>query len=270
MKKDLFSEKLRNYEKQPSELAWKRIEARLAQSQRVVVVPLWRRPAVAASVALLLGMAFVFYQKISPNSEKMQLAPTLAQQKSIPTINQTTPTSATSSMRRTAQKDSPKPIVVEGNLIPQVPDILPLVSTGKEVAEELAQMPLEKSTSDQPSTALSTSGPTPSVPSVSEKPAEPKEGISIAAVQKKEAVYELTIPVEEGQPANVLAEASDADENDAESSRKRFRMGGFFRQLKRAATGRRIDWEDVGLSPNRLVARTEAQLERGRERAKRQ
>lgn len=55
----LFQEKFKDFEAEPSELAWKNIEARLEEKKDRKVIPIWFRLAGAAAV-LLVGMLLVF------------------------------------------------------------------------------------------------------------------------------------------------------------------------------------------------------------------
>ena len=48
--------------------------------------------------------------------------------------------------------------------------------------------------------------------------------------------------------------------------KRRFKLFGFFKQLKNMATGQKVDWNDAGVNPTRLIARADASIERGKDR----
>ena len=247
MKIDKVFSKLKMYEKQPSDVAWEKLNARLAQPKRRIV-PLWYRYAVAASVLLMLGGVWLFHQpEIAQDLAKVEPKTVIENPPKIVIIPKTkVATLPENKIEKVIQKTIlvAKKEKIDFTKPEENQRILPIIQQKEEIiAQEL------------PKTTV-VENPIISTPTLTEA-LNPNEIVAEVEPKILEKTYTITID-EPTQTDETLTLQPD--------KKRRFKLFGFFKQLKNMATGQKVDWNDAGVNPTRLIARADASIERGKDR----
>jgi hypothetical protein len=235
----IFSDGLHTYERQPRPQAWEKLEARLQKPQSKVL-PIWWKYASAASVALLLGVGgywFSSQKKVTPELVVVTPKPVIISKKQLPTI---------------VEKTIPQVVVVEKN-IPQKST----VKTANEVEvienKRFAQLPQQQFIKVEESKQIAQT----TIPEIKKLAPEPNT-IILVLENTKQKVEEETIVLNmvEIKP-EVVAQT---DLNDG-ISKKETRLSKIWQQLKRAKNGENVNWSEVGIKPQKMLARADAKIE---------
>jgi len=251
-----FAQALRQHEKAPRPEAWQRLGANLGYAEEVPTrrfLPFWY-VGVAASMAVLLLAGYFWWRPTrpdaalrpqvakvktlklnpTPDSKKSPEKPALTESElpaaSLPQLTQRDPGNAPRQQRVTAQ---PSPVERKTQSV-ELPVPAPNASVAVAVAEPRRE-------------------PTP--PLATEVPALPTVTTNVPAP---------TLVAEVAKPAQTVLIVRLTETASAESKpRKRNRIGRIFNQLVNAKNNERVDWNEVGFNPNRLLARAEEKVERG-------
>ena len=265
---DLFSRKLRDAEVTPREEAYQRLQERMQSKQRRL--GWWQQGPwlAAAGVSLLLLAGWVVWS--NNNSEEALTAQVMPKTESI--IKQ-----------ESAQIAKPK--VVEENLtdkkeivnqqsLPenQLADIEPVKGTKKSSKVE-SSLPILKSELNQiaqvkeisendqsqlPVNAQETQKVVAQAPAINTELKTTEKTVvlqlpelqqSLVAANEKETVENNT------STPSVQSTNPRFDENILNQPRKSTRMAKVWKQLKNAKNGEKVDWDEVGFNPNKLLAK---------------
>ena len=229
----IFNESLQNYERQPRTEAWEKLQAKLEKKDSKIV-PLWWKYASAASVALFLGLGGYWF---------------------------------------TSQKEVQTEVVA----VSEIPVLKKEVK--KEI--ELQKNELVKITNDNK--IKNRIGCNLQTQIVIDKPKEiviepieyPKDDIKIIAqttkIENKPIVEENTIVLvlentkpkkeEETIVLNFVDTKMETVAQNIEPEKKQSRVGKIWEQLKRAKNGESVNWNEVGVKPQKVLARADAKIE---------
>ena len=234
----IFSDGLHSYERQPRPQAWEKLEARL-QKPKSRVLPIWWKYASAASVALLLGMGGYWFNNQKANSVE-QVAVT---KKPIIEKKQT---------QIIKPEVTPQVAEVEKN-IPQKTQFKVTERT-QIVAEpkQLAQLPPQQTIKVEEIKQIA------KIPAIESQKVEEQNTIVLVLENTKPKVEEETIVLNmvETKP-EVVAQT---DSNDG-ITKKETRISKIWQQLKRAKNGENVNWSEVGIKPQKMLARADAKIE---------
>ena len=233
----IFSRGLHKYEREPRLQAWEKLEARL-KKPKSKTLPIWWKYASAASVALLLGIGGYWV-----NNQKTDSIEQAAVNKRIVTEKKQTQ-------------------IIEKEIIPQVAEVkrnLPKkailrsiqkheIIENKQFAQLLPQQIVEVEEIKQiaKTSMLET------------KKTEEQNTIVLVLKNTKSKAEEETIILNmvETKPAVV----SQTDLNDR-NTKKETRISKIWQQFKRAKNGENINWSEVGIKPQKMLARADAEIE---------
>jgi hypothetical protein len=233
----IFSEGLYKYERQPRPQAWGKLEAKL-QKPKSKVLPIWWKYASAASVALLLGIGGYWISNQKVNSiEEIAVSqkaviikkPTQIIEKEV--INQVVKVEGNLSKKTRSKSVQNREMVENKQFAP-----LPFQQIIK--IEEIKQIA--------------------KIPTIESKKTEEQNTIVLVLENTKPKVEEETIVLNmvETKP-EVVAQS---DLNDGEI-KKETRLSKIWQQLKRAKNGENVNWSEVGIKPQKMLARADAKIE---------
>ena len=233
----LFSEGLYKYERQPRPQAWGKIEARLEKSKSKVL-PIWWKYASAASIALLLGIGgyWINNQKNNSIEEVATNRKTFIKEKQAKFIGEQVISQVTiiesNIPKKTTLKINHKHKLIDDKQLDQ----LPIVQIIK--VEEIKQIA--------------------KIPKIESKKTEEQNTIVLVLENTKPKIEEETIVLNmiETKP-EVVAQS---DLND-EMVKKETRLSKIWQQLKRAKNGENVNWSEVGIKPQKMLARADAKIE---------
>lgn len=241
----IFSEGLHNFERQPRSEAWEKLQARLEKPQSKVL-PLWWKFASAASVALLLGVGGYWYNSQKINSERGFASTKMnnVNRKNISSISISESEKLTNSNH--AQNKSHWRGEKKCFLRPEI-----VIDEERKFSEETIEYLSEKQEIIQ----------TVKAPSIESKNIKEQNTIVLVLEDTKPKVAkaeEETIVlnfVEAKQEA--VAQIDPTEEN----LKKQSRLGKIWQQLKRAKNGEDVNWGEVGIKPQKVLARADAKIE---------
>lgn len=248
---DLFKKKLTSLEKQPSELAWERIQQGQKNKSRRIAAWVWYA---AASVSMALISGYVVWQnqtdtsgnlsnqtemaKVEKNIPKTGLTETLESDKNFAQIEVKPEVFANQSSVEIAQnsklpKDHKIREVVKKDSYRETKAV-----REKEIKEDIIQVAVIPSVkSEDIRTNKVDIQQAISAEKVNPKPVE------VARVEDKKA--DRTIVVEIEEPKNEFKD------------KKPSRLARVFRQLKNVREAEPVDWDDVGFNPKNILARVD-------------
>ncbi|QRR03154.1 hypothetical protein [Dyadobacter sandarakinus] len=244
---DLFRSKLSDISKTPSNAAWEKLSAGTGKENKSKA-HWWY--GVAASLAMLVSIGYVVW-----NVEHEQRTGTHI-----------------SLAQKQPQANDPKPT--------EVPTDLPEAKSAVEVRPETSMTAVVAAGTDKKRHVQELSAPQPN--------------IQESSIQKREELVTAVTPLESIAPIEInekeqsmpklpeLAEQSVATATQEEVNRKMVvhielpsedgrkakesRFVKVFRQLKNARAGEKVDWEEVGFNPKRIIARVDDKLRNGEEK----
>ncbi|MES2520965.1 MAG: hypothetical protein V4585_22825 [Bacteroidota bacterium] len=235
----IFSDGLHAYERQPHPQAWEKLEARLQKPQSRTL-PLWWKFASAASLALLLGTGGYWY-----NSRKSVLNINLAQINKVK-IDSKKEATQEQVIAKTVVTNLEKETIFEGK---------------KSFTKALKIQANNAITSTKPPkleeilSAKNTLTPT-LLPEI--KKTFESNTIVLVLENNKPKVEEETIVLNMIETQQEAVAQIDPNE---ENIKKQSRLGKIWQQLKRAKNGEDVNWGEVGIKPQKVLARADAKIE---------
>ena len=233
----IFSEGLHNYERQPRPQAWEILEARLQKSERKIL-PIWCKYASAASVALLLGVGGYWFT-IQKNGQNDVIEVTkksvINDKKHLPIL----------------EKVIPQIVKVEEHSKSNT-DLKVNRKIEKATRNQFAQLPNQQIIKVEEIKQIT------KLPTIEFKNIEEQNTIVLVLENTKPKVEEGTIVLNmvETKP-EVVAQAELSDN----SAKKETRISKIWQQLKRAKNGENVNWSEVGIKPQKMLARADAKIE---------
>jgi hypothetical protein len=236
----IFSEGLHSYERQPRPQAWEKLEARLQKPQSKVL-PIWWKYASAASVALLLGVGgywFSSQKEVTPNVVAVTPKPVIISKKQLPTIVENT---------------IPQVVAAVEKNIPQKSTLKTTHKVDVVENKQFAQLPQQQFIKvEEPKQIAQTT-----IPEVKKLAIEPNTIILVLENQQSKVEEEtIVLNMVEIKPEVVVQ----TDLNDG-ILKKETRLSKIWQQLKRAKNGENVNWSEVGIKPQKMLARADAKIE---------
>jgi hypothetical protein len=233
----IFSEGLYKYERQPRPQAWEKLEARL-QKPKSKVLPIWWKYASAASVALLLGIGgyWISNQKADSIEEVAIIKKAVSEKK--------------------------QSQIVKTVIIPQVAiveKIIPKnmkfkVTHKSEIIENIqfAKSPQQQIIKIEEIKQIA------KIPIIESKKTEEQNTIVLVLENTKPKVEEETIVLNMVETKHEVVAQSDLNDG---AMKKETRLSKIWQQLKRAKNGENVNWSEVGIKPQKMLARADAKIE---------
>ena len=231
----IFNESLKNYERQPRTEAWEKLQAKLEKRDNKIV-PLWWKYASAASITLLLGVGsywFASQKEVQTDvvavSERPVLKKEFEVKKDIGLQK--------NELIKVANDNKIKNRI-GCNLQPQI-----VIDKPKEIIVEPIEYPKE----DIKIIAQT--------PKVENKPIVEENTIVLVLENTKPKKEEETIVL------NFVDTKPEIIAQNIEPEKKQSRVGKIWEQLKRAKNGESVNWNEVGVKPQKVLARADAKIE---------
>ncbi|MDI9874753.1 hypothetical protein [Flectobacillus rivi] len=253
----LFDERLQNYERKPRPEAWDKLQAKLQQNE-TKIVPLWWKVARAASVVLLLGTAgyLVWETTTNPEVEGSNVA-------------------AANSLPKTKEDKLAQPnrsIVLEktGNGENKIEESL---AQAKPRLNKINKQTTHKSSVKEHFDKLMEVAKNTQEPVLAQKetPLPLPKATNNTIVLVMEPTPEQTTPKSAETIVLSMVEAPEGPGTERPgwveeaSNRKTSKLGKLWQQLKRAKNGEGVDWNELGVKPQKVLARADAKLENTKE-----
>ena len=234
----IFSKGLHTYERKPSPQAWEKLEARL-QKPKSKVLPIWWKYASAASVALFLGIGGYWFNNQKTNSVEQV------------SVNKK-PITEKNPIQIIEKETIPQVVETENN-IPQKTKFkntekTQIVAEPKQIAQSLPQQIIKVEEIKQVA----------KIPTIESQKLQEQNTIVLVLENTKPKVEEETIVLNmvETKP-EVLAQTEANEVN----PKKETRLTKIWQQLKRAKNGENVNWSEVGIKPQKMLARADAKIE---------
>jgi hypothetical protein len=236
----LFRRKLEDHEEQVNEEVWKRLNGQLEAGRKT----LWRDRrlhAAAAVVLLLLGARL--WLGDGRQIEEHQLAGEVQQ------IGSDVVPPAASPLA-TISDDSPDHPIVRQEVFAKEVEKTVRERAPEHIAEGLSLAPPQE---------LSERSLSPEKSEEDEGAPEPQREVSATRVLVVHVTPALLEESDSASEENVITPEQTLAEADVELPKERKRKGinRFFKQLKNAKTGEKIDWDELGINPQRVLANVE-------------
>jgi hypothetical protein len=251
----IFKESFQHYERQPRTEAWEKLQARLEKKDSKVL-PLWWKYASAASVALLLGVGGYWF--VSNSSNESPIIATNNEVKTQPTVkakpeilNETKPKENIIAKTVDLEQKSLSPVAgVHTSPHVRKRTQLPINTSSVAIVKPVDNIPVRKQSDLQNSNnqiiALETIK--------SRKPTE-ENTIVLVLENTKPKKEEETIVL------NFVETKPEVIAQNIEPEKKQSRVGKIWEQLKRAKNGENVNWGEVGVKPQKVLARADAKIE---------
>jgi hypothetical protein len=241
----IFSEGLYKYERQPRPQAWEKLEVRL-HKPKSKVLPIWWKYASAASVALLLGIGGYWFsnQKTNSMEEEVAIIKKTVSEREKPSINQLNEgTELSSNIPNYFPNKSNSNFKNRCNLRPEI-----IIDEERKIVREKIEYPFESQEIKQIA----------KIPIIESNKTEEQNTIVLVLENTKPKVEAETIVLNmvETKPDVV----SQLDSNDG-VIKKETRLSKIWQQLKRAKNGENVNWSEVGIKPQKMLARADAKIE---------
>ncbi|MDZ7900778.1 MAG: hypothetical protein U5N85_22475 [Arcicella sp.] len=242
----IFNKSLQNYERQPRTEAWEKLQARLEKKDSRVL-PLWWKYASAASIALLLGVGgYWFANKNTDSTEQVAISKKPVLKK----INEVEKTKEVAKIRIETVVDT---ISCEIDIPITMPD-------ESEIVNSVAGVPTSPPPSKQIQDLENQNNPVISLETIKIKTPEIKKQteentIVLVIENTKPKVEEETIVL------NFVETKPEVVAQNIEPEKKQSRVGKIWEQLKRAKNGENVNWNEVGVKPQKVLARADAKIE---------
>ncbi len=239
----IFSEGLHNYERQPRSEAWEKLQARLEKPQSKVL-PLWWKFASAASVALLLSVGGYWY-----NSQKAMSTDVVA------TVNQI--------KNKVTRENLPKPTMEESVAVEMNKATEPNEKKYKEkvIRTTSQQNTITSAKVVKTDVVMNTKNILSPTPLQEIKKVVDTNTIVLVLEDTKPKVVKteeetIVLNFVEAKP-EAVAQIDPTEEN----LKKQSRLSKIWQQLKRAKNGEDVNWGEVGIKPQKVLARADAKIE---------
>lgn len=244
----LFSEKLGNQEVTPRKQAWEKLESRLQQKQKKIV-PLWQKMAIAASVLLVLFAGSIgFYKNNSDNTitqpDEIAQTPIVKpiEKKIDLNTNQNILAVEQYNVANKAARNFKKPVQTKEQNIEKI--IAPNYTDNIDNSIAKIEQPAIKNEANELKNI-----------ELAEN-SKPTEAKNIAIEQKEE---ELTVVFTLANFENNTNNISESFSETNKEKKPKY-LSRFFKQLINAKNGDRVDWNDMGFKPAKILARAENKL----------
>jgi hypothetical protein len=237
----IFSEGLQNYERQPRSEAWEKLQARLEKPQSKVL-PLWWKFASAASVALLLGVGGYWYNSqkntVNENFAVVNQSKNTSKENKLTLQNNAKTESVAVSTAKESKIEATKPNTKVLKFNSQNEFLVSRFSKSNEILNT------KNIVSPTPLTEIKTAIETNTIVLVLEdtKPKTQEETIVLNFIEAQQEAIAQTDPNEE-------------------NLKKQSRLSKIWQQLKRAKNGEDVNWGEVGIKPQKVLARADAKIE---------
>ena len=232
----IFLEGLHTYERQPRSQAWEKLEARLQKPQNKVL-PIWWKYASAASVALFLGVSGYWFSSQKTNFEKeitVIKKPVIVEKQHLPIL----------------EKTAPQIVTVEKNIEPN--KNLKLNDKVEKIRNvQFAQLSSKKTIKVKEIKQVA------KMITVESKKIEELNTIVLVLENTKPIAKEEIIVLNMIDTKEVIASVTLNDVN----VKKETRLSKIWQQLKRAKNGENVNWNEVGIKPQKMLARADAKIE---------
>ena len=231
----IFNESLKNYERQPRTEAWEKLQAKLEKRDKKIV-PLWWKYASAASVALLLGVGgYWFTSQKEADTEAVAVSEIPVLKKEVE-VKKEVEISENEVVK--INNDNKVKNRIGCNLQTQI-----VIDKPKEIVVE----PIEYSKEDIKIIAQT--------PKIENKPIVEENTIVLVLENTKPKKEEETIVL------NFVDTKVETLAQNIEPEKKQSRVGKIWEQLKRAKNGENVNWNEVGVKPQKVLARADAKIE---------
>jgi hypothetical protein len=270
----LFSDKLKDFEMEPSEKAWERLDAKLDRSPNRNYLSYW-----AAAVVILMALSGYFLLQQNSSVHTGELAVEENIQKSAPEIKPQVAERTSDFMDTKIVSEQPDQNVASKATVDNK-DFLATQTNQQEkldinadsdksfaVQNKMASVEKEKMWNESMALVKPQEQPQSNrfsdaqVQSVAQLPAAPntpalhnQERVKLSDEHKRVQVAEPRVIVavihEDEWPIN-------KPETDIEDNRKNKRLKQIFTQLKKAKKGEEVDWDQVGFNPKSILAKVE-------------
>lgn len=232
----IFLEGLHTYERQPRPQAWEKLEARLQKPQNKVL-PIWWKYASAASVALFLGVSSYWFSSQKTNFEKeitVVKKPVIVEKQHLPILEKTAPQIVTVEKNIEPNKNLKLNDKVEKIRNVQFDQLSSKKTIKvKEIKQVAKMITVESKKIEELNTIVLVLENT--------KPMAKEEIIVLNMIDTKEVIASVTL-------------------NDV-NVKKETRLSKIWQQLKRAKNGENVNWNEVGIKPQKMLARADAKIE---------
>ncbi|MCF0057704.1 hypothetical protein [Dyadobacter sp. CY356] len=246
---DLFKKRLNSLEKQPSELAWERIQQGQKNKSRRIAAWVWYA---AASVSMALISGYAVWQNQSENSGKPSNQTEMAMvEKTIPETGLPEIPEAGKTNKTIARADKEGEVLLNKSSVKVVQNSkLPADRKIREVVRKAQDQEIkeirEKDADIIQVTVIKTTKPEETKTDIQQPVLSEKvntKSVEVAQVEDKKA--DRTIVVEIEEPKNEFKD------------KKPSRLARVFRQLKNVREAEPVDWDDVGFNPKNILARVD-------------
>ena len=232
----IFLEGLHTYERQPRSQAWEKLEARLQKPQNKVL-PIWWKYASAASVVLFLGVGGYWFSSQKTNFEKeitVIKKPVIIDKQHLPILEKTAPQIVTVEKNIEPNKNLKLNDKVEKSRNVRFAQLLSKKTIKvKEIKQVAKMITVESKKIEELNTIVLVLENT--------KPMAKEEIIVLNMIDTKEVIASVTL-------------------NDV-NVKKETRLSKIWQQLKRAKNGENVNWNEVGIKPQKMLARADAKIE---------
>jgi hypothetical protein len=259
----IFNESLQHYERQPRTEAWEKLQARLEKKDSKVL-PMWWKYASAASVALLLGVGGYWF--VNNSSNESQIVATNTTVKAQPTVKSIPEVLNESKSNENAIA---KTVDLKQKNLSAVADVSNDIKPHSSVRKH-AQLPINSS--------VAIIKPVDNLPIRKQSDLQNQNNQIIAIETIKIKTPEIKNPIEENTIVLVLENTKSKKEEETivlnfvdtkvetvaqniEPEKKQSRVGKIWEQLKRAKNGENVNWGEVGVKPQKVLARADAKIE---------
>jgi hypothetical protein len=244
----LFAEKLENHTVKPRAEAWEKLESRLQQKQRKIM-PIWQRMGIAASVLILLFAGGVTYFKTNDKVvDNQTVVANIKPNKSVDI--------AVNNTEKTNIPDEKKEIIEQiSSVIKTEKQDKPGTFFANNTKESIKEGIIEVQ-------KMESKNPNFTTPDLSNKELI-AENILAKAPDKETVVTEkpedLTIVFTVANFEEKSSFTNTFEEKNGEEKKPKY-LSRFFKQVINAKNGDRVDWNEVGFKPAKILARAENKL----------
>jgi hypothetical protein len=265
---DLFSRKLRDAEITPREEAYQKLQERMQSKKRRL--GWWQQGPwlAAAGVSLLLIEGWLVWTNTnSEDTLTAQAKPTIesiAKQKSAQLAKSNAVEEKSTDRKEIVnQQISPEKQIAANESVTtvqkssKIESSLPVLKSEEKQVAQVTEPTKNDKVQDviiaheSPKAVAQTT-----ITNTESKPTEKTVVLQLPELQQSLLAANEKVPVEkEISTASVESKNSKFDENILNQPRKSTRMAKVWKQLKNAKNGEKVDWDEVGFNPNKLLAK---------------
>ena len=233
----IFSKGLHTYERQPRPQVWGKLEARL-QKSKSKVLPIWWKYASAASVALFLGIGGYWFshQKVESEKEVAVIKKGVIEKKQVQVVE---------------KEVTPQLMIVE-KIIPEKTKYETIRIAEIIENKQFVQLPPQQIIKIEEIKQIA------KVSTIGFEKIEEQNTIVLVLENTKPKVEEETIVLNMVETKSEGVVQTDLNEG---NTKKETRISKIWQQLKRAKNGENVNWSEVGIKPQKMLARADAKIE---------